>query len=67
MIHNTKHAKPHRGLAFKTADVVERQSAPQEKDDNNDHQNRAEAPAIIVEWGTQIESTTAEKKNQNDQ
>jgi hypothetical protein len=66
-IHNTRNAEPHRGLAFSMADVVERRSAPQQKDDNNDHQNRAEAPAIIMERRTQIEPTAAEQENQNDQ
>ena len=59
-----------RSLAFKTADaadVVERQSAPQQKDDNNDHEYRAEASAIIMEGRPQIESAATKKKNQNHQ
>jgi hypothetical protein len=42
-------------------------STPQEKDYNNDHQYRAEAPTIIMEGWTQIETTAAKNENQNDQ
>jgi hypothetical protein len=42
-------------------------SAPQQKDYNNDHQYRAEAPTIIMEGWTQIETTAAKNENQNNQ
>ena len=42
-------------------------SAPQQKDYNNYHQYRAEAPAIIMEGRAHIETAAAEKENQNNQ
>jgi hypothetical protein len=43
------------------------QSAPQQKDHNDDYQYRAESPAIIMVRSAQIETTAAEKENQNNQ
>jgi hypothetical protein len=43
------------------------QSAPQQKDYNNDHQYRAEAPTKIMVGGAEIETTATKKENQNDQ
>ena len=44
-------------------DAAKRQSAPEQKDQNNDHNYQAEASAIVMEWRTHIEATPAEKKN----
>jgi hypothetical protein len=41
--------------------------APQQKDHDDDDQYRAESPTIIMVWGAQIETTAAEKENQNNQ
>ena len=43
------------------------QSAPQQKDYNNDHQYRAETSAVIMVGRTQIETTATKKENQNNQ
>jgi|ERR1019366_4046189 hypothetical protein len=43
------------------------QSAPQQKDYNNDHQYRAEAPTKIMVGSAEIETTATKKENQNDQ
>jgi hypothetical protein len=42
-------------------------SAPQQKDHNDDYQYRAKSPAIIMVRSAQIETTAAEKENQNKQ
>jgi GTP cyclohydrolase III len=42
-------------------------SAPEEKKQEHNYQQEAEAPAIIVVGRSDIESTTAEYENQNDQ
>ena len=42
-------------------------SAPQQKDYNNDHQYRAEAPTKIMVGSTEIETTATKQENQNDQ
>jgi hypothetical protein len=46
---------------------AERQSASEQDDQNNYHYNQAEAPTIIMEWRTKIKTTSAEKKNENNQ
>jgi hypothetical protein len=46
---------------------VRRQSASSEQyDQEDDHQDQAEASTIVVEGGTGIETAAAEKKYQND-
>ena len=47
--------------------AAERQSAPEQKNQNNDHNYQAEASAIVMERRTHIEATPTEKKNQNNQ
>jgi hypothetical protein len=48
-------------------DAAEQQSAPQQNDQNDYHQYQAEAPAIVMEWRTNIEATTTKKENENNQ
>jgi hypothetical protein len=43
------------------------QSAPQQKNHNDNYQYRAESPAIIMVRSAQIETTAAKKENQNNQ
>jgi hypothetical protein len=43
------------------------QSAPQQKNDNDDYQYRPEPPTIIMVRSAHIKTTTAKKENQNDQ
>jgi hypothetical protein len=42
------------------------ESSSEQKDQNNDHQYQAKAPAVVMVWRTSIEATAAEKENQND-
>jgi hypothetical protein len=45
--------------------TAERQSASEQNDQNNYHHDQAEAPTIVMEWRAKIETTSAEKKNEN--
>jgi hypothetical protein len=42
-------------------------SAPQQKDDNNDHQYRTEATAKIMVGRAKIEATSTKEEDQNNQ
>jgi hypothetical protein len=53
--------------AYKLADAAGRHSAPEQNDQNHDHQYQAEAPAIVMEWRANIEAATTEKENENNQ
>jgi hypothetical protein len=46
-------------------DAAERQSAPEQNDQNHDHQYQTEAPAIVMEWRANIEATPTKKENEN--
>jgi hypothetical protein len=43
------------------------QSAPEQKDQNDDDHYQAEAPAIVMVRRTNIETASTEKENQNNQ
>ena len=40
------------------------QSAPKQKEQNDDHHYQAEATTIVMVWRTKIEATPTEKENQ---
>jgi hypothetical protein len=42
-------------------------SAPQQKNDNNDHQYRADATTKYMEWSAEIETAATKNENQNNQ
>jgi hypothetical protein len=41
--------------------------APEQKDHNDDQQQQAKAPSIVVIWGAIIKTPSAEQENQNNQ
>jgi hypothetical protein len=47
--------------------VIERQSASEQNDQDNDHHDQAEAATVVVEWRAKIEPTATEKQNENNQ
>ena len=43
------------------------ESAPEQHDQEDDHQYQAEAPAEVMVWRTSVETTPAEKENQSNE